>query len=90
MIEGVQLGEVIDFQKGRCLVIQLKGEDTKICMGDQLEFRTPDRKIKTAEVKYLSNSQFLDQSEINGDDSLAFISYTSGVSPRSSVFLIGR
>ncbi|MCO4793003.1 MAG: U32 family peptidase C-terminal domain-containing protein [Bacteriovoracaceae bacterium] len=80
------LGVVLDVIKKEKMGIRLNTSKYKLSLGDSIELRTPEGKVKNYKVDEMTNSQGeLVQSANSGD--IIFMKHVGGVSIRSAVYL---
>ncbi len=87
--EGTYLGEVVDIHKEHFIGIHLQNPKEVLRRQDLLCIKTPEGRIKELMVKDIKNF-LLEKIEEGKHEGIVFIPYLSGVTVRSSVYLLER
>ncbi len=79
------VGEVIEVQKDKHLVISIKNKNFSLKNGDTLIIHNTEGKSKTLTVKSLKNSRYQEVEKI--ENAVAVINFSGGIQPRSQIFI---
>ncbi|MDD0853160.1 U32 family peptidase [Halobacteriovorax sp. GB3] len=80
------LGDILEVNKKKHLGLLIRNESRQLKVGDQIEIRTPDGKVKNTVIHELKNSKHESLEEASNGQ-VVFFSHVSGVSVKSSVYL---
>lgn len=80
------LGDILEVNKKKHLGLLIRNESRQLRVGDQIEIRTPDGKVKNTVIHELKNSKHENLEEASNGQ-VVFFSHVSGVSVKSSVYL---
>ncbi len=79
------LGEVVEVVKKNYVAILLKNQKEKIYLNDELEFKTPEGKIKTQKIHFLRNA-LLEDVKTGTHGEVVFVPHMSSLSVRTAVY----
>lgn len=79
------LGEVVEVVKKNYVAVLLKNPNEKIFLHDELEFKTPEGKIKTQRIHFLRDA-LLEDINMGTNGEIVFVPHMSALSVRTAVY----
>ena len=79
------LGEIVEVVKKNYVAVLLKNPNEKLLLNDELEFKTPEGKIKTQKAHFLRNA-LLEDIPIGKNGEIIFLPHMSALSVRTAVY----
>ena len=79
------LGEVVEVVKKNYVAVLLKNPKENVHLNDELEFKTPEGRVKTQKVHFLRNA-LLEDVSMGTNGEVVFVPHISALSVRTAVY----